>query len=98
MPYVTRPTAPVIGWEYVYLIRMGGSHKIGRCKSWERRRKAFSGLPAKITLLCLLRTQRSAELEAALHAKYAPKRLNGEWFALAESDVEEIRASPLRVR
>jgi hypothetical protein len=83
---------------YVYLIEMRGDYKIGRTKSWRgSRKKAFSGYPYRVTLVALLRSFNAAELESALHARYAKKRLRGEWFALSPADVQEIQRHPQRV-
>lgn len=98
MPHIPRQQlsgSPYRG--YVYLIRMQGVHKVGKCRSWRARKKGYSGMPFPVTLVCLLRTDDPSKLESDLHARYAPKRLHGEWFNLDAREVAEICAHPLRV-
>lgn len=98
MPHVPRERPALEGpVGYVYLIHMGDAHKIGRCKSWRNRCKAYAGLPYRVTLLALLRSFDMMALERSLHGRYARRRLRGEWFALTPADVAEIQAHPQRI-
>ena len=98
MPHIPRERpAKESSHGYVYLLHMNGTYKIGRCKSWRSRSRAYSGMPHKVTLEVLLKTVCMIKLEKDLHDRYRRKRMGGEWFALSVSEVEEIRQHPLRV-
>lgn len=77
------------GW--LYLIEGDNAYKIGITTNMEARfAKLQTGSPKKLTITHKVRTNNMRALEAELHRKYADKRLNGEWFALAPVDVAEI--------
>ena len=79
---------------YVYLIQSPtGTFKIGRTNNPKNRMKTFSvKLPFEVSYLCLVPTTNMYKLERALHQKFAHRRVNGEWFALDETDVAYIRS------
>lgn len=78
---------------YVYLLQSPTTaYKIGRTRDPKNRMKTFGvQLPFEVEFICLIKTQNMTELESRLHAKYADKRINGEWFRLTLEDVEYIK-------
>ena len=48
------------------------------------------GYPYELSLLHEFPTPNARRVEAELHARYADKRLRGEWFRLSPEDVEEL--------
>lgn len=78
---------------YVYLLKADtGHYKIGRTKNPKDRIKTFSvKLPFRVEYDCLIKSDEYITLEAELHATFADKRIEGEWFALTDDDVAYIR-------
>ena len=73
---------------FVYLIRNGDLHKIGRTDNLERRLKQLQSC----TVVQTLETDRSRDLEYELHNRYKSKRLpQTEYFRLTDPDVDAIR-------
>lgn len=81
---------------HIYLLRAihdSTLFKIGRAKDPNDRLKTFNvKLPFPIEYDCLVQTDDMYALESNLHAKFASKRLDGEWFRLEQEDVEYIRS------
>lgn len=68
-----------------------GAVKIGRSIDVLGRLRALqTGYPYPLQVLQTIRCKDAAGLEHELHARYAAKRLNGEWFSLDAGDLEEI--------
>src|SRR5205823_2957181 len=77
---------------FVYLIRSGGYHKIGRSNSVGRRQYELAiQLPDKAHLVHEIRTDDPVGIEAYWHNRFAQKRKNGEWFELAARDIAAFR-------
>ena len=99
----SEPNYPVVGTSkkptrtakagYVYLLQSPtNAYKIGISKRPDDRLRTFSvKLPFEISYVCLIATQDMYGLETKLHAQFADKRINGEWFALDDADVEYIK-------
>lgn len=81
------------GAGYVYLLQSTtGAYKIGRSINPHNRLKTFEvKLPFEVEYVCVIATDSMVALEAALHGRFADKRVNGEWFALTPDDVEYIK-------
>ncbi len=79
---------------YVYLIKSErGMYKIGRSKGPKGRIKTLEvKLPFEIEPICLIPTQNANRLEKQLHYRFESKRIDGEWFALTEEDVQYIKS------
>jgi len=73
---------------YVYLIRNGDLHKIGRTDNLDRRLKQLQ----PCVLVQSLKTDRSRDLEHELHQQFKAKRLpQTEYFRLDEAEVKLVR-------
>jgi len=76
---------------FVYLVHDGaGAYKIGLTKDlakriWGQIQPAY---PRKLELIHAIETDHAEALEAYWHGRFADKRMNGEWFALTEEDIE----------
>ena len=78
-------TGQMVG--YVYLIRNGDLHKIGRTNNPEKRFRQLK--PDEV--IKVARTDRSRDLEYELHQMFKDKRLpQTEYFRLAEADVMTV--------
>lgn len=78
---------------YVYLVQSPtGAYKIGKAKDPSNRQKTFDvKLPFEVEFIALIQSDDMRKLEAELHAQFADKRVNGEWFNLTPEDVEYIK-------
>lgn len=79
---------------YVYILRATPDHpyKIGHTTNPRNRIETFGvKLPFEVEYELLIRADDCVELERSLHARFADKRVNGEWFALTQDDIEALR-------
>lgn len=77
---------------YVYLMQSRDAYKIGKSVAPDRRLTEISSLiPHPMRLVHTIRTDNMTSLERALHARFADKRLEGEWFALTPDDIEYVK-------
>lgn len=77
---------------FIYLISDGvGCVKIGRTTNWAQR---FNGdfSPAARLILVASSNDSYAD-ETKLHQMFDEKRVQGEWFALSENDIQTIQES-----
>lgn len=79
---------------YVYVLRSPtGAYKIGRTNNPHNRLRTFSvKLPFEVEYEVVIKAVDMFDLEAELHDRYAERALNGEWFALTDGDLAELRA------
>lgn len=81
------------GYVYLLLDHETGRCKIGRAKNWQRRAKQFGiDLPFPSSVFHVIRCQDMVSAETMLHRRYHQQRTNGEWFALSDNQIEEIKA------
>lgn len=79
---------------FIYLLRSASGHwKIGFSSNPKDRIKTFSiRLPFEVSYEHLIPTSHMIDAEMALHSQFAPKRIDGEWFALDDADVAYIKS------
>lgn len=81
--------------QYVYVIQdidVTGYYKIGRTHDLVRRLTDFNvKLPFQIGLVLVISTADAVVLETNLHHLFADKRVGGEWFALDNADLINLR-------
>jgi len=80
------------GWIYV-LKADNGMCKIGQTTNLNKRIKQLGiQLPYELEVACTVWTDHVVIAEQILHKHYKEKRAKGEWFALTEENIAEIRA------
>ena len=96
-PYNTKSAKPphrdggYRGSGYVYLMKHGDYHKIGKSKNpWRRRDDLQQNFPEEVELVTTIRTQDMTIEEQVLHDIFKDKRVRGEWFDLEEQDIRYI--------
>jgi hypothetical protein len=98
--YVTRNCEQQAGSEskiddvvgYVYLIRSGRFHKIGRSNAAGRREYELAiQLPEKAAAVHVIRTDDPIGIEAYWHKRFEERRKNGEWFELRSADITAFK-------
>jgi Meiotically up-regulated gene 113 len=80
--------------EVVYLAEAEGigRWKIGRTVKVKRREAELQRQsPVPIRIVHTIETKESGNLESRLHQRYAHARVIGEWFALSDAEVAEIK-------
>lgn len=88
----SRASRPPESCGAVYLLRVGKHYKVGRTKEFgQRKRQLDIQLPEPATTVHVVRTDDPAGIEAYWHARFAARRLNGEWFALTADDVAAFK-------
>ena len=76
----------------VYLVRAAnGLVKIGKTVDIASRFNTLNtASPIDLEMIGAIHSDCASEIEGALHAQFAGKRVKGEWFALSEEDVASI--------
>lgn len=96
-PPVDATGSPSIGssasYGFVYLVRgHPGEYKIGRTNLVDRRVSELGAIsPIEPTLEHEIKTDDPVGVEAYWHARFADKRLRGEWFRLNAADVKAFK-------
>ena len=85
----SRPTEESAGYGFVYLVRgHAGEYKIGRTNLVDRRLSELGAAsPVEQTLVHEIKTDDPVGVEGYWHARFADKRMRGEWFRLNAADV-----------
>jgi Meiotically up-regulated gene 113 len=77
---------------YIYVLHSEYGYKIGKTVSLKDRTRLFSvKLPFKFDIALSGYVANYSKVEADLHRMFKKKRLEGEWFDLAEEDLGAIR-------
>jgi hypothetical protein len=77
---------------FVYLIKSGRFYKIGKTNHVGRRERELAiQLPEDVRTVHYIRTDDPHGIESYWHARFHPKRKNGEWFELSTDDVAAFR-------
>lgn len=81
-----------IEFGFVYLMKSGKFHKIGRSNDAERRRYELRiQLPEKLEIIHKIKTDDPVGIEEYWHKRFKDKRKNGEWFELSASDITAFK-------
>ena len=81
---------PVPG--FVYLVRSGRYHKIGRSNDHGRRAYEIGlQLPEKLEMVHAIETDDAVGIERYWHQRFSDRRRNGEWFLLTKADVAAFK-------
>ncbi len=77
---------------FVYLVKSGRFHKIGKSNSAGRREYEIAlQLPERTTTVHVIRTDDPNGIEVYWHNRFASKRKNGEWFDLNAGDIAAFK-------
>jgi len=77
---------------FVYLMKAGRYHKIGRSNSTGRREYELGiQLPEKPNTVHTIRTDDPPGIEEYWHKRFEGRRKNGEWFELTSADIKAFR-------
>lgn len=76
---------------YVYLISGNGSYKIGKSLDPQKRLKELK-LPFPAEIIHTIESNDYTRAEQHFHWKFAEKQINGEWFALLDTDIEYMKS------
>lgn len=77
---------------YVYIVLgKDGLYKIGRTFNLDKRRQELIR-DYDAVLVHSIKCKRPIQAELDLHRRFANKRIRGEWFALVDQDITEIKA------
>ncbi len=89
-PDDTAPTPAVTG--FVYLMKSGKHHKIGRSNSTGRRSYEVGLLmPESLVLVHEIATDDPVGIEQYWHQRFADRRTRGEWFNLTRDDIAAFK-------
>lgn len=84
--------APTLRSGVVYVLKSAYGYKVGRTRDVPSRMRTFGvHLPFIYTIPLCAWFDHCHEAESRYHARFADKRINGEWFDLTEADIEQIR-------
>lgn len=77
---------------YVYLMRFGKYHKVGRSNSVGRREYELgTKLPEELVTVHSIKTDDPVGIERYWHQRFAEKRREGEWFELNSAEIQAFK-------
>lgn len=84
--------APTSRSGVVYVLKSAYGYKVGHTRDVPSRMRTFGvHLPFIYTIPLCAWFDDCHEAESRYHARFADKRINGEWFDLTDADIEQIR-------
>lgn len=94
-PKLDEPPSPVASpkWGHIYVLRAAnGLYKIGRAIDVDQRLRAYKTHSSEpLEMVLAYRVADMVSTEADWHARFGEKRQHGEWFALDETELAEIK-------
>ena len=90
----SRPEKPKVTYKgFVYILHGGSQYKIGCTKHPTIRPQAIARqMPFAVEIVLLIPSQDMYETERRIHTLFSAKRIEGEWFSLAENDIAHLRS------
>ncbi len=81
---------------FIYVVKSSdGKHKIGRARDVRHRLGTLqTGSHKKLNLILKVKTSNCSALENICHRKFENKKVRGEWFDLADEDLNWIKNLP----
>jgi hypothetical protein len=77
----------------VYLVKSGTHFKIGKSIVFEKRLRYIKlQMPEPVEEVHVIQAANPSEVESYWHRRFAPLRLNGEWFRLTDVEVNEFKS------
>lgn len=77
----------------VYMLQVGQHFKIGMTTNLDKRLTQIKlQLPLPATLVHTIKAANPSQVESHWHRRFASLRLNGEWFALSPTEVNEFKS------
>lgn len=76
---------------FVYLLRLAEFHKIGCSANPGRCILRFKHFPWAVSLVHAIASDEPYKVEKALHRRFRDQRVQGEWFLLAQDDIDRLK-------
>ena len=90
-PINVKPLAQRDDAGFVYVVKCAELYKIGATKNATQRIARFeTAYPHDLRVVRVAQVPNMAHIEKTLHARFAEKRVKGEWFNLNSSDLRAI--------
>lgn len=87
-------------WGHVYIIRSGHRYKIGYTTGPVKQRVSGVqvGSPMKVVLVCAIPVREPKKVESDIHQVFSSRRTRGEWYALTQQDIKNLKKEERRAR
>lgn len=87
-------------WGHIYVARSGHRYKIGYTTGPVKQRVAGIqvGSPLKVVLVCAIPVQEPKKVESVIHQVFSSRRTRGEWYALTQQDIQNLKVEERRAR
>lgn len=78
-------------WSWVYILECQGAYKVGYATNPKHRQGLLqTGNPYNVNFVYARRFLNARSIEGAVHILYSPCKIRGEWFALTETQLQDI--------